>query len=138
MAGRLVRDTTIKMLEVNPSLSYAEIGRLLGVSRERIRQVAGKGKRHPKGCKVCGKRLRVGQNGVTQTAYQQRLCSDCWKSQKEKRKKARQVVFNCEVCGEPFTRDISVVRRQWNRGQQVRWCGRQCQGRWLSANFGQN
>ena len=133
MVNRDVRDSTARMLAVNPSLTYAEIARLLGVSRERIRQVAGKGRLQPRVCRTCGKQIKVLRNGVTQAAYRQRYCRDCWNAEKEQRRSARDFDFICETCGIRFSRKVGIVRRQRKAGQQIRWCSRQCHGKWLGA-----
>jgi predicted RNA-binding Zn-ribbon protein involved in translation (DUF1610 family) len=135
MVNRVIRDSTERLLNVNPSLTYAEIARLLGVSRERIRQIAGRRRRHPRVCRVCGRLIKLLQNGVTQTAYGERFCPDCWSVEKENRRKAHYVTFTCETCGSDFTRKAGVVRRQQKAGQRVRWCSRRCHGKWLGAEY---
>ena len=138
MAGTLIRDSAHRILQVNPSLTYAEIARLLGVSRERIRQVAGGRRRKPKFCKVCGKRIRLRHNSITEKAYNLRYCADCWADAKENRRKSRLVAFTCETCGETFSRKAGEVAGQLRKGLRVRWCSRQCHGRWLGNSYGYN
>ncbi len=136
MGDMLVRDSTNRILQVNPTLTYAEIGRLLGVSRERIRQIAGQHRRTPKACKVCGRKIQVRHSGVTQTAYRLRYCADCWSQAMQKRREAHLVQCACEVCGKTFSRTEGTVRRMERRGHRVRWCSRRCQGRWLGGQQG--
>lgn len=135
MVSTIIKDSARRISEVNPSLSYAEIARLLGVSRERVRQVVGRPRRRPVHCRVCGARIKVMQSGVTQTAYRERYCGKCWKVEKERRRAEHRLHFTCEVCGKTFSRKAGAVRRQLRLGQRIRWCGRRCQGRWLAANY---
>ncbi len=129
----MVRDSTNRILEVNPTLTYAEIGRLLGVSRERIRQVADRRRRTVRECKACGRTIRVRNNGVTQTAYQLGYCANCWALARQRRLESHRVRFTCEVCGKAFFRAPGIVRRMKARGHRIRWCSRQCQGKWLGS-----
>ncbi|UCG82592.1 MAG: hypothetical protein JSW38_10430 [Dehalococcoidia bacterium] len=135
MAKTVIRDSVIRILEVNPSLSHAEIGRLLGVSRQRICQVAGGRRRQPRFCRDCGRRIRLYYDGVTQTAYVDSYCSECWVAEKKRRQEARQRTFICEHCGARFSRRAGTVRHQDKLGLKVRWCSKRCQGEWL-ANHG--
>ena len=80
MANTLVKDSANRIIEINPSLSYAEVGRLLGVSRQRVWQVVDGPGRNTRFCKVCGRRIKVKLDGVTQTAYRQRYCQVCWRA----------------------------------------------------------
>jgi len=133
MANNVIRDSTIRILEVNPSVSYAEIGRLLGVSRQRICQVAGGGRRQPRYCRICSKRIRIYDNGVTQTAYVGGYCAECWAAEKKRRQDARKQTFICELCGAEFSRGAGKVRRQNRLGLKIRWCSKRCQGEWLAS-----
>jgi len=136
MANTLVRESANRILEVNPSLTYAEIARLLGVSRERIRQVSGQRRRHPRLCKVCGKRIHLRHKGVTHTAYRLRYCADCWVEAKAKRRETHLAAFTCETCGKTFFRKVGEANGQRRKGQKIRWCSRRCHGQWLGANYG--
>lgn len=133
MPNTLIKDSATRILQVNPFLSYAEIGRLLGVSRERIRQVANGHRRNSRSCNVCGKQIRLFDDGVTQTAYYQRYCYDCWLAEKERRRKAHRQDFTCEWCGAHFSRKAGTVKRQEELGLKIRWCSKHCQGKWLAA-----
>ncbi len=138
MGDTLIRDSANRILEVNPTLTYAEIGRLLGVSRERIRQVADRRRRAVRECRGCGQVIRVRKNGVTQTAYQLGYCANCWALARQKRLESHRVRFTCEVCGKPFFRAPGIVRRMEARGHRIRWCSRQCQGKWLGTQHGRS
>lgn len=133
MANNVIRDSAIRILEVNPSLSYAEIGRLLGVSRQRICQVAGGRRRQPRFCRSCGRRIRLYDDGVTQTAFIGRYCAECWAAEKKRRQESRQRTFICELCGIKFSRRAGTVRRQDRLGLKIRWCSKRCQGEWLAT-----
>ncbi|MFC1847715.1 hypothetical protein ACFLXV_00170 [Chloroflexota bacterium] len=133
MANTIIKDSAIRILEINPSLSYAEIGRLLGVSRQRICQVAGSRRRHPRFCRTCGKRIRLHDQGMTQTAYIEEYCSECWAAEKTRRQEAHQRSFICELCGAQFSRRASTVKRQEKLGLKIRWCSKRCQGEWLAT-----
>jgi hypothetical protein len=136
MSDTLVRDSTNRILKVNPELTYAEIARLLGVSRERIRQVAGTRRRVPRSCKVCGRKIRVRHDGVTQTAYELSYCADCWTHARQRQLESRRIQYTCEVCGRTFSRTAGIVRRMDKRGHRIRWCSRRCQGKWLGSRQG--
>lgn len=138
MMNNLVRESARRILEVNPELSYAEIGRLLGVSRERIRQVVGIRRRCARTCQACGKRLKPSRSGLGKNAYYRGYCTECWALEKERRNLEHYRFFICEYCGTRFTRTASTVRRQLKRGQRVRWCSKQCQGRWLASRYSKN
>jgi hypothetical protein len=138
MGSSLVRESALRMLEINPDLSYAEIGRILGVSRERIRQIAGVRRRHKRSCESCGKRIKPGRSGSTKNAYFRGYCPECWALEKERRRLEHYRSFICEYCGTRFVRKAGTVRRQLQRGQQIRWCSKQCQGHWLASRFSSN
>ena len=135
MTNDLIRDSALRILQVNPSLSYAEVGRLLGVSRERIRQVSGQSRRPARFCEACGRRIRLLHEGVTQTAYYQGFCRDCWTAEKARRREDRFRTFVCEWCGTTFLRSVGTARRQEEMGRRIRWCSKQCQGKWLGAHY---
>ena len=138
MMNNLVRESARRMIEVNPDLSYAEIGRILGVSRERIRQVIGVRRRKVRACQACGKKLKLSRSGLAKSAYYRGYCPECWTLEKERRRLEHYRSFICEYCGTTFTRKASAVKRQLKRGQRVRWCSKQCQGRWLSSRNSRN
>ena len=133
MPSTLIKDSATRILQVNPSLSYAEVGRILGVSRERIRQVANGRRRSPRFCNVCGKQIRLLDSGLTQTAYYQGYCHECWTAKKESRRQTHYRTFTCEWCGARFSRKAGMVRRQEESGLKIRWCSKHCQGKWLAA-----
>jgi transcription elongation factor Elf1 len=134
MANTVIRDSTIRILQINPSLSYAEVGRLLGVSRQRICQVAGRQKRHPRFCRMCGRRIRLLNDGVTQTAYTEEFCAACWAAEKKRRQETHHRYFVCELCGTQFSRRAGAVKHQDKLGLKIRWCSKRCQGEWLATH----
>jgi len=136
MVSRIVRESTQRILQVNPSMTYAEIGRLLGVSRERIRQIAGQSTHRQRVCKVCGVGIRSHEPGMTKTAYNLRYCPACWAIRKGKKKTHQEVSFVCTTCQSVFTRRVSEIRKMDKNGQTVRWCSKKCQGKWLGTNYG--
>jgi hypothetical protein len=138
MANDLIKESALRILRVNPSLTYADVGRLLGVSRERIRQVVGQARRQARYCEVCGRHIRLLHDGVTQTAYYQGFCQECWSAEKARRRNDRHRTFVCEWCGAEFTRPAGAVRRQEELGRRIRWCSKQCQGKWLGAHYSPN
>jgi len=133
-----VREKAKALLEMNPKLSYAEIGRILGVSRERIRQLMGPRKRMKEVCKSCGRRIKLGRPGQTRSAYFKGFCPDCWVLEKEKHRLSHYRIFICEVCGNRFARKAGTVNSQLKKGRAVRWCSKRCQGQWLSGRFSHN
>ncbi|UCG83517.1 MAG: hypothetical protein JSW38_01480 [Dehalococcoidia bacterium] len=136
--NNLVRESARRIIEVNPDLSYAEIGRLLGVSRERIRQVVGVRRRHARIGQACGKRLKLSRSSFAKNAYYRGYCPECWALEKERRSLEHYRLFTCEYCGNRFARKASAVKRQLKRGQRIRWCSKRCQGHWLASRYSKN
>jgi len=123
---------TKRILQTNPSLSYAEIGRLLGVSRQRICQIASSRRRQPRFCITCGECVRIHDKGITDTAYYAGYCSLCWPAEKERRRQNCYLTFICEQCGNEFLRKAGYVNQQKKTGLNTRWCSKHCQGMWLA------
>jgi len=135
---KVIYSEVITLLQNNPSLSLADAGRHLNVTRERIRQIADdiplasrhKTKRH---CRVCGIRIN---DHPRNTAYQMGYCSRCWPTEKLKRWLAHRTKFICEICGRVFFRCNNQVKGNAKRGISIRFCSKQCQGQWLGIRYG--
>jgi len=113
----------------NPSLSAAEIARIVGRSRERVRQILTEGgfsTARPfdprRRCQVCGKRkMHPLKHG---------FCLSCFPS-------PRWIILSCPVCGKSFSRRLCHIKYQISkRGYNNFFCSRICFGKWLGAKFG--
>jgi len=127
-----VQRQAIEMLQDDQSLSLAEVGRQLGVSREYIRQVAddilGASRHRIKYCSGCGKRIMSRQWPY---AYRMGFCLKCWLTEQERRQQERwlgkRIMFTCELCGREFYREKSEVRYKMRMHIALpKYCSRQC------------
>jgi len=109
----------------NPRMKGVEIARIVGVSRERVRQFLGNQNACVpviKLCPLCGRK--------TPTNHQKYCSRECWM-------KSKRVTLTCDVCGENFTLRGSEYRASLRvRKLKMRFCSRKCNGHWLGKNFG--
>jgi len=113
----------------DPPLSVAEIARIVGRSRERIRQILTESglstARVPdprRRCRVCGRRKSY--------PLKRGFCISCFPS-------SRWITFSCPVCGKSFSRRFVHIRYQISkRGYNNFFCSRTCFGKWLGSSFG--
>ena len=127
------REKAIKLLQADQSRSLANVAHELGISRERVRQIAGDipgASRHrlPKYCKNCGERIvsRTGYRG-----YDQGYCPVCWLEESSRRREQRwletHIRFTCEMCGTEFYRLRSEVKYRKKMGIPMpRFCVNGC------------
>ena len=117
------------------AISFAEIGRSLGLSRERVRQLARKagsdahknGKLQEYACAQCGGPFTVWPSKIKRG---RRFCSpEC--ACRARGPRVPRLTFICEVCGETYTRKASKVKRG------TRFCSKACHGKWLTNEFQQ-
>jgi len=120
-----VKSKVLEILAEDPAIPYSNIGDEVGVSRERVRQIAtqygypprmGRGK-PGKTCPVCGKVFYKNNNTYCST--------DC--GYKSRRKK---IVVNCHQCGKPIERTPGTMRSK----SGYYFCDRVCFGRWTGKN----
>lgn len=119
-----VQQKVLGILEKNPSLSYSIIADQVGVTRERVRQIARQNgypprKRilNPKVCPTCGATFYNAEN---------LYCSpEC--GYKAKR---RRIVINCHQCGKPIERTPGTMRSKSGNY----FCNRVCFGKWTGKN----
>jgi hypothetical protein len=120
-----VRPKVLEILRARPNLSYSRIADEVGVTRERVRQIAHKngypprqGNLTPKICPLCG-----------DIYYSRRLyCSDIC-AHKARRKI---IVVICHHCGKSMERAPATLRRNGN-GRY--FCSRLCfYARWNKEN----
>jgi len=112
------------------SVSVAEIDRQVGLSRERVRQIARKdgaaarsrGEQRELVCPECGKVFTVRSSRIEQG---RRFCSRECVARSQRGPRAERLTFRCEVCGQTYTRKASEVK------DGTRFCSKRCQGRWL-------
>ena len=104
----------------NENFTDTEIGKLLGISRQRVGQIAGvQGKRVGKLCRVCGQHIWSHGERVTHTAYKAGLCPACWYRELARRERARYTTLYCDECGRPFQQRVAYIADRAKRGQRV-------------------
>jgi len=120
----------LEILGVNPDLPYSTVAVKVGVSRERVRQIARRNGypsrsiirkiSRAKSCPVCG-----------ETFYTRKLhCSRaCASKSRQKR-----IVVNCHQCGKPIKRTPGSMRSESGRY----YCNRVCLWRWIGKNHSIN
>jgi hypothetical protein len=111
-----------KVLEIlggNPALPYSRIANEVGVTRERVRQIARRngyppryGILKPRICPVCGDTFH------TRNLYCSRACV-----YKVRRKR---IIINCHQCGETIERTPGNMRSKTGKY----FCGRFCYRKW--------
>lgn len=119
------------VVEPGEAVSFAEIGRRVGLSRERVRKivrVAGSdarksGRRQYYTCAECGKPFTAWPSNIKQG---RRFCSLQCVGRNHSGPRVPRLTFRCEVCGRTYTRRASQVK------ERTRFCSRACQGRWLT------
>ena len=118
------RKKAIKLLQVEQSRSLANVAHELGISRERVRQIAGDipgASRHrlPKYCKNCGERI-VYRTSYYRGGYNKGYCPVCWPEESSRRREQRwletHIRFTCEICGTEFYRLKSEVKYRKKMG----------------------
>jgi len=120
-----VRPKVLEILRESPTLSYSSIANDVGVTRERVRQIAYKngypprqGKLTPKICPVCAEiHYRKSVHCSSICAYKARL---------------KRVIVHCYHCGEPIERVPGALRRN---GNGKYFCSRLCfYAKWNKEN----
>jgi len=115
----------LKVLEIlaeNPTLPYSTIGEAVGVTRERVRQIAQRNGYPPrisipkKICHVCGKTY------YTRNLYCSSIC--------RYKTKQKRIVMNCHQCGKSIERTPGNMRSKSGRY----FCDRVCYTKWTGAN----
>ena len=118
-----VRSKVLEILGENPTLPYSIIGSEVGVTRERVRQIAQQNGYPPrtgilkqKMCPSCRKPF------YTRNLYCSPICGY----------KARQkrMVINCHQCGKPIERTPGNMRSKSGKY----FCNRVCFGKWTGKN----
>jgi len=116
------------LLAEHPDWTHTQIGEVMGVGRERVRQLLlleGISVREMRKlsriqkevCPVCGGRKKDTS----------KICNTCYR-------KLHNVKCVCETCGKEFVRYKSQVER--DGGIEPRFCSRECQGVWLGTTYG--
>ena len=119
-----VEPKVLEILGENPTLPYSIIADEVGVTRERVRQIAQrngypprKGISKPKTCPICGREFYT-----TSNIY----CSrGCYGKGGQKR-----ILLNCHQCGKPMERTPGSMRNKSGKY----FCNRACFGRWVAKN----
>ncbi|MFC1925659.1 hypothetical protein ACFLW2_03065 [Chloroflexota bacterium] len=119
-----VEPRVLEILGVNPDLPYSTIAGEVGVTRERVRQIARRNGYPPRSrilkqkiCPVCGKAF------FTRNLH----CSPgCGYKARRKR-----IVISCNQCGKPIERTPGTMRSKSGKY----FCNRVCFGRWAWDNY---
>ncbi|MFC1925450.1 hypothetical protein ACFLW2_02000 [Chloroflexota bacterium] len=121
LAIKGVEPKVLEILGGNPTLSYSIIAGEVGVTRERVRQIARRNGYPPRNgvlkqkiCPVCGDAY------YTKNLY----CSSSCRYQAN----LKRVVINCHHCGQPVERTPGNMRSKSGRY----FCNRGCFSRWMS------
>ena len=116
-----VKSKVLLILSKNPTISYSVVADMVGVTRERVRQIAQrngypprKGQLKSKICPFCGKTF------YTRNIY----CSPICKYESSRRR----IVVNCHQCRKSLERTPGTMRSKSGRY----FCNRVCFGRWVS------
>lgn len=120
-------NTIIEIRDHMPSISGAEIGRYIGVSREYVRQVL-KGAGRPtnalankKPCPQCGKPIPKGNHKY--------CCQEC-------RHNVTLVPVICDSCGKLiWVSGKKKIRFEEKYGQKHHFCNNTCKGRYVGTHY---
>ena len=119
------RDKVIELRKQNRRIKGAEMARLLGVTREYIRQVLvdiGEPTAFYKGrkcCKVCGKRL-----------YRDNITGLCWKHWKMRKHAQGNILLVCPECKKSILLKKSQVKARLARNKMI-FCSSSCSSKWF-------
>ena len=111
----------------NPSLKGSEISSLIGISRERVRQILKKYELPTKAsinynsCLQCKK-----STGKTGRKFCNPTCRTLYIN----------IQLECEVCHNKFDRRKAVHEHNLEKGYKHIYCCKQCQGHWLGVHHG--
>lgn len=124
------RGNIITLRKRYPCMTLAAIGRKVGLSRERVRQIL------------------VDENVETKRMRQSYICLNCRKifiPQPNHRRKSfcsakcyheyHSLILICEQCGKPFERLVSRILDQRQKHTYY-FCSKICYGRWLGIHYG--
>lgn len=110
----------LKILGEDPEVPYSIVADMVGVTRERVRQIAQRngfpsriGKLKPKICPVCGATFYL------RNIYCSPVCRH--------RAIRRRIVVSCNQCGKPIERTPGKMRSKSGNY----FCNRKCFGKWL-------
>jgi hypothetical protein len=131
--GAYRRSQAIGLRNEHPDWSLTKIGVIVGLSRERVRQILAKAKlptRQPRPMRKCSNsRCSDTVPLYGRSAY---CSSQCKSEAKQLRKESSEVLVQCSMCLSQFTVPRSIYRRQTgitcNRGRYTGrfFCNRQC------------
>jgi len=127
-ATMTTRTEAVRLGREHPDMTMTEIGRRLGVSRERVRQIFDKANI----VRPVRRRRCLDCNNLATSSHALRCAFHQWAR--------HHITVQCNYCGRWF----SITRRVWNaripeRGYsepKVFYCNRTCMGRWLGQHHG--
>lgn len=116
-----VRSKVLEILENNPSIPYSVVGSKVGVTRERVRQIARQCGYPPRNgilsqkiCPVCGQ------------AFNKKINTYCSRSCGYEARRKR-IIVNCCQCGKFIEQTPASMRSKSGRY----FCSRRCYGKWV-------
>ena len=129
LLGLKTRERVRELRESNLFMSMSEIGRLVGISRQRVFQIlqeeglptkhlSMKVNKHRYHCQVCGK------------ISSHQLCSD------ECKKQWQQIPIVCTNCDRLFFRDVHQFLANYRNHSNSLFCSRDCQSKWIGEHCG--
>jgi hypothetical protein len=124
VAIKATRDSLVQIVDAEPrKYSQAELGRILGVSRQRVHDIVNrldlghlvKPKQWSFYCVDCGKPISG-----------RRRCRSCWR----KLYGAERVTLSCDFCGKQFERKESEAKRHI-----LHFCSASCKGTYAARHY---
>ena len=131
----------------NPYATLDEIGKAIGLTRERVRQIIAEANKNPdiepierharRGggfkayCIECGKKLTTGKKAFKEST---KTCREC--------AKAKPIVFFCSGCGKETVKSTPEEIASWKQNKKhvqnpsLNFCSLKCSGHWLGTNKG--
>ena len=132
--GKSVRESVIELRQVDPNRSASDMARVIGCSRERVRQIlksldlptTSGAYRVQYFCqnRECGREMTG--SGRTTRKYCDKTCHS----------KACRTKVICAECGTAKFVTNSQYKYKMAHGQKVWYCGRACLGKWLGREHG--
>ena len=120
----------IEIRKRNPCMSSTDIAKILHISRERVRQILSKEGLSTRSIRY--KLVRTCPQCGDSKHPDRKLCSEC----REKNRLDKYIQVSCTNCGTLYSKSISRLITETNRGYQHFFCGTKCFGAWAGNTYG--